>query len=341
MKKTLLVGAGAIGGTVAVLGKEAGYDISLLCHGEEAKKTIEKEGFFLHGAKGEHKSSFECFASPEELGERKFDIMIIATKFQTVPALAEKLLKNLNEDSLVVGMQNGILTDKLSEVVGKERAVGVMIGFGATKNAVNDVTMTSLGEMYVGMTDGYHPGNLDYLKEMFSVVLPTEISDNILRQQYSKLIINSCINATAAITGLTLGKMVDDKRARTLYLAIAREAMRVAKKMGLNVPKYGKMLNYKMLMLADNAVYNACCRYVVWLVSKLKYSSVKPSTLQSLEKGETTEIEIFNGYIAKLGNDFGVETPVNTKLTAMIHEIERGERKITPDNLEEFRGILF
>lgn len=341
MKKTLLVGAGAIGGTVAVLGKEAGYDISLLCHGEQTKKTIENEGFFLHGAKGEHKAFFECFASPEELGDEKFDIVIIATKFQTVPEIAEKLLKNLREDSLVVGMQNGILTDRLAQVVGKERAVGVMIGFGATKNAANDVTMTSLGEMYVGMTDGYHPGNLDYLKELFSVVLPTEISDNILRQQYSKLIINSCINATAAITGLTLGKMVDDRRARTLYLAIAREAMRVAKKMGLNVPKYGKMLNYKMLMLADNSVYNACCRYVVWLVSKLKYSSVKPSTLQSLEKGETTEIEIFNGYIAKLGNDFGIETPVNTKLTAMIHEIERGERKITPDNLEEFRGMLF
>ena len=38
---------------------------------------------------------------------------------------------------------------------------------------------------------------------------------------------------------------------------------------------------------------------------------------------------------------FETETPVNTKLTAMIHEIERGERKITPDNLEEFRGMLF
>ena len=176
---------------------------------------------------------------------------------------------------------------------------------------------------------------------MYNTVLPTEISDNILRQQYSKLIINSCINATAAITGLTLGKMVDDKRARTLYLAIAREAMRVAKKMNLDVPKYGKMLNYKLLMLMDNAPYNAICRYIVWLVSKLKYASVKPSTLQSLEKGEITEIEIFNGYIAKLGRDYGIETPVNTKLTAMIHEIERGERKITPDNLEEFRGMLF
>ena len=229
MKKTLLIGAGAIGGTLAVLMKEAGYDISVLCYNDEIKNLITEKGFYLHGAKGEHHVQLNCYASFEEFRDEKFDVVIIATKFQAVAGLAEKVLGNLKEDSLVVGMQNGILTDKLAGIVGKERAVGVMIGFGATRNTDNDVTMTSLGEMYIGMTDGYHPGNLDYLNEMYNTVLPTEISDNILRQQYSKLIINSCINATAAITGLTLGKMVDDKRARTLYLAIAREAMRVAK----------------------------------------------------------------------------------------------------------------
>ena len=52
-------------------------------------------------------------------------------------------------------------------------------------------------------------------------------------------------------------------------------------------------------------------------------------------------IDIFNGYIAAMGKEYGVPTPVNTKLTEMIHEIERKERPITPDNLDEFKGILF
>ena len=101
------------------------------------------------------------------------------------------------------------------------------------------------------------------------------------------------------------------------------------------------MLEYKALMIMDNAVYNSLCRYVVWLVAKLKYASVKPSTLQSLERGEKTEIDIFNGYFAEKGDEYNVPTPVNHKLTEMIHEIERGERKITSDNLEEFRGVIF
>ncbi|MGN1418394.1 MAG: ketopantoate reductase family protein [Acutalibacteraceae bacterium] len=339
--KTIIIGAGAIGGTVAVLTKEAGYDISILCHSEKSKKEVEEKGISLSGALGEHNQKFKCFSDVGELEKESFDICIIATKYGAMAETAQQILPFIKQDGLVVGMQNGICTAQLAEIVGEKRAVGCMLGFGATRISATEVKMTSKGELYIGMPNGYHPGILDYLKEMLSAVLPTKISDDITRQQYSKLIINSCINSTAAITGQTLGKIIDDRRARDLFLAIAREGMAVAKAMGLDVPKYGKFLEYKALMIANNKVYNSLCKYVVWLVSKIAYADVKPSTLQSLEKGEKTEIDIFNGYFAQKGDEYGAQTPVNHKLTQMIHEIENGERKITPDNLEEFRGMIF
>ncbi len=338
--KTLLIGAGSIGGTIAVLTKEAGFDISILCHSENSKNEIEAKGINLKGALGEHKANFECYSSVDEIGEEKFDICFIATKYSAMSESAKKILPFLKDDSLVVGMQNGICTAELAETVGEKRAVGCMLGFGATRESTTEVTMTSKGEMYIGMPNGYHPGILDYLKEMLGSVLPTQISDDITREQYSKLIINSCINATAAITGQTLGKIIDDRRARNLFLAIAREGMHVAKAMNFSVPKYGKLLDYRALMLADNKIYNSMCKYVVWLVSKIAYANVKPSTLQSLERGEKTEIDIFNGYFAKKGEEYNTPTPVNTKLTKMIHEIENGEREITPNNLQEFVGLI-
>ena len=79
---------------------------------------------------------------------------------------------------------------------------------------------------------------------------------------------------------------------------------------------------------------------MVLLVGKSKYSSVKPSTLQSLERGEKTEIDIFNGYFSRMGKKYNVKTPVNDLLYTMIKQIESGERPITPDNLEEFRGLI-
>ncbi len=331
----IVAGAGAIGGTVAVLLKEAGYDVSIMCHSLASKEKIEKEGFFLSGAKGDYYTHFDCYCTPEDLGEKKFDIVIIATKYAHMAECAKTMLPFVADGGLVVGMQNGLLTEELGEIVGRDKVVGCMIGFGATRNSVNNVTMTSKGEFYVGMLDGRKPRNLEVFAEMLKSVLPTQISMEIQRQQYSKLIINSCINAVAGITGKTLGEILKDDRARDLFLNIAREGMAVAKAMKINVPKYGAVLEYKMLALGNNKVYNGACKAVVSMVGKL-YADVKPSTLQSLEKGELTEIDILNGYFAQNGKKYGVPTPVNTKLVEMIHEIEEGKREMTSDNLAEF-----
>lgn len=331
----IVVGAGAIGGTVAVLLRQAGYDVSIMCHNTASKEKIEKEGFYLHGAKGDHRAHFICYSSTQELGDQKFDIVLIATKYAQMAECAEMMLPFVSDSGLVVGMQNGILTEELGEIVGREKVVGCMIGFGATKNDVNDVTMTSLGEFYIGMLDGRKPRNLEVFAEMLKSVLPTKITPDIKGRQYSKLIINSCINAVAGITGKTLGEILKDNRARDLFLNIAREGMAVAKAMKINVPKYGAVLEYKMLALGNNKVYNGACKMVVGMVGKL-YGAVKPSTLQSLEKGEKTEIDVLNGYFVENGTKFGVPTPVNTKLVSMIHEIEAGKREMTSDNLAEF-----
>lgn len=333
--KVLVVGAGAIGGTVAVLLKNEGYDVRIKCHIPEIKELIEKEGFYLHGAKGEYHVDFKCYHEVSEFGDEKFDVIIIATKYAHVASCAKMMLPYVAENGLIVGMQNGILTDELGEIVGRDKAVGCMIGFGATRNADNDVTMTSLGEYYIGMLDGRKTRTLEVFAEMLKSVVPTKISMEIKRRQYSKLIINSCINAVAGITGKKLGEILKDDRARDLFLNIAREGMAVAKAMKISVPKYGLVLEYRMLALGNNKVYNGICKAVVGMVGKL-YSDVKPSTLQSIEAGEKTEIDILNGFFVENGKKYGVPTPVNTKLVDMIHEIERGERKLTSDNLAEF-----
>ena len=338
--KTLLIGAGAIGGSMEKKKKNAGYDISILCHSSTTKELFEKEGFHLNGVKGDFTVFFPCYDSVDALQGEKFDLILIATKYQAMLDVAKSTLPLLADDGLVVGLQNGILTSSLAEVVGRNHAVGVMIGFGATRNSANDVTMTSEGVLVIGMPGGAHPQKLDDLCEMFNKVLPTKISNDITREQYSKLIINSCINAVAAITGQVLGKCIEDRRAKRLFLAIAREGMYVARAMGISVPKYGKLLNYNLLMLMNNAYYNWICQLVVSITVKAKYMDVKPSTLQSLEKGEKTEIDIFNGYFVEKGKKFGVPTPVNSLIVEMVHEIEDGKRDITPDNLSAFEALI-
>lgn len=332
--KTLIIGMGCIGGTVATVMKSSGYDIEVVAHGEENAKLIEEKGFTITGMKGDRIVKFKAYPDVESV-EGKYDIVMIATKYQQMPELAEKSLRLLNDDSVVVGLQNGLCVEQLAEVVGENRAVGCMIGFGATMEKKNFVNVTTSGEFYVGMLKGNTSPKLQYLKDMFSTVYPTKIADDINERLYSKLIINSCINAIAGISGKTLGDILTDKTARSTFLKIAREAMNVASAMKMNVPKYGAILDYRLLMLSESKLWNAVCSMAVVVVGKMN-KNVRPSTLQALETGRRTEIDIMNGYISSLGKKYGVATPVNDKLTEMIKQIEAGERKMGVHNVREF-----
>ncbi|MBQ9879079.1 MAG: ketopantoate reductase family protein, partial [Clostridia bacterium] len=53
--KTLLIGAGAIGGTLAVLMTDAGYTVDILEISPQIKEDIEAKGLTLTGAHGDHK----------------------------------------------------------------------------------------------------------------------------------------------------------------------------------------------------------------------------------------------------------------------------------------------
>jgi len=64
---------------------------------------------------------------------------------------------------------------------------------------------------------------------------------------------------------------------------------------------------------------------------------LKSSSLQSLERGRSTEVENYNGYIATKGRELSVSVPVNEQLTRMIREIEEGKRKISADNFREIK----
>ncbi len=47
------------------------------------------------------------------------------------------------------------------------------------------------------------------------------------------------------------------------------------------------------------------------------------STLQSLRRGRSTEIDYLNGEIVRLGEQIGAPTPFNTAIVEMVHRVEQ------------------
>jgi 2-dehydropantoate 2-reductase len=59
------------------------------------------------------------------------------------------------------------------------------------------------------------------------------------------------------------------------------------------------------------------------------------STLQSIKRGTTTEVDYLNGEIVNLGKKNGIPTPVNSLIVGLVHQVEIIRKFLTIDELTQ------
>jgi 2-dehydropantoate 2-reductase len=332
MDKTVaVIGAGAIGGITAAHLVRAGYDVELVCKHADRAAEISTKGVHITGVRGDMHVPIKAVAEIEQLSGPK-DVLLIVTKAYDMPDAARRALPFLKPDSFVVSMQNGICTEALAEVVGEQRAVGCVVGWGSTMLPDGTLNMTSEGDFVIG---GYQPDkDVTPLQTVLGHMIETRISDNIIADLYSKMIINSCITSMGVLSGLYLGQILKIRKARNIFTAIIREALAVAAAMKIDVKPYGGKLDYHSLVDKTGPLAD-CKRHLMIRLIGFKYRRLKSSSLQALERGKPTEVDYFNGFIARKGAALGVGTPVNSRITQMVKEIESKARKSDPANFDD------
>jgi 2-dehydropantoate 2-reductase len=329
LSRILIIGAGAVGGITAALMKQQGYPVQLVCRDPELARKITHSGLHIFGRCGDRRIRVPAVGSLDEV-RGPADMVFIATKANQVNQVAHAIIPLLGATSRVVSMQNGIVEEAVSRIVGTDRTVGCVVGFGATLHEPGVVEMTSGGRITVGYLDRPADPALDEIARMLRCVVPTGTTDSIISELYAKLIINACTSTLGAISGLGLGSLLKIKKARQLFLAIATEAVQVAGAMHLTIPPYAGRINYYALLKQPPFI-----QHLFIILFGLKYRKQRSSNLRSLERGRKTEIDFLNGYIVNQGSVHDVETPVNRRLVLMVHEIENKRRPITPVNLED------
>jgi 2-dehydropantoate 2-reductase len=327
-----IIGAGAIGGITGAFLSKAGWDVEIVCKYREIADITESSGLHVFGVKGDHHVRMKAVKDIGDMSGPK-DIILHATKATDLPESARQMIPFLKEDTVVISLQNGICEEALAEIVGRDRVIGCVVGWGATMHGPGRLEMTSTGEFVIGNIDNRPDERLEFIRNMLNVVLPVKISKNIMGYLYSKLIINSCITSLGAICGLHLGEMLKVKKIRNIFIAIMEEAIRVADAMNIRVEPYRGILNYYFILNKNGFVANQVRHGIIRLIG-MKFRRLKSSSLQSLERGRRTEIDYLNGYISFNGKKFNIETPVNDAVISMIKEIEDGRRKITLGNFD-------
>jgi 2-dehydropantoate 2-reductase len=332
-KRIAVIGPGAIGGTTAALLTSNGFDVTLVCKYPDLASKISQDGIRIHGLGKEMIIRIPAVATVQEM-DGTFDLVLLATKAMDMADSAKDVLPLLRSDTKVVSMQNGIMEGDLAEIVGIERTVGCVVGFGATMEAYGTIELTSHGDMWLGYMDRDPDPDLIEISRILNVVAATHTVKRILPTRYAKLIINSCTSTLGVITGLELGTLLKHKRARQLFIKVGEEAIQVADALGIQVPPYGGRIRIRTILNSPDPVRHLAIRII-----GIRYRRMKSTNLQSLERGGTTEIEYLNGYIVDQGSILNVKTPVNRKLIEMVREIEEKKRSITPLNLKEVEVV--
>lgn len=316
-----VIGAGAVGGTIAALLDRAGHDVEVTARGASLE-AIREHGIRFSGGWGEHTAKVR--ASSTLANDR--ELVFIATK-----AADESAALEANADALkgvpVVAVQNGLRgVDVAHEAAPDSPIVGALAMFAASHLEPGVVTVTTANSIYVGGDD---PAAVETTASVLREVVPTFVTNDFRGAQWSKIIINQ-INALPAITGLSVQETIAHRGLRFVLTRSIREAVRVGKANGV---RFAKMSALSHPLLSVFAVLPLWVGQLLPLLMKWRLGPVPNpgSTLQSIRRGQKTEIDYMHGAVADAARDAGLAAPVNATLTALVHRVEDTGEFLDPD----------
>jgi 2-dehydropantoate 2-reductase len=132
--KTLIVGAGALGGTIGARLLAVGASVSLATRNARSAKEIKASGLRVTGIGGD--LSIEDAGEVAPLAEYSvpgtFDLIVLATKAQDAIDVAPSLARLLAPGGTLLPLQNGGVPQMLASRLGDECVLGGLSNLGAT-----------------------------------------------------------------------------------------------------------------------------------------------------------------------------------------------------------------
>jgi 2-dehydropantoate 2-reductase len=304
----IVYGAGAIGGTVGghlALGE---YDVLLVARPGHVK-AIRQCGFRFVTPGGTHTLRLPAVTGAAEIEFQEDDVVLLCVKSQgTEAALRE--LSSAVADVPIFCFQNGVRNEEVA-ARSFDRVYGVMVRIGGTY--LRDGEVIGRRDPPGAAVIGRFPEGLDPLAESVAAALRAVdfavlVVPDVMRYKWGKLMANLG-NAVGAITNAR------DEDTERVAGAARTEARAILVQAGVDWLPHDRL----------REEWPGLERPLRGRVDIQAYSS----TWQSLMRGVgTAESEYLNGEIVRLGEQVGMETPINSALTRIV--VDMAEQKEPP-----------
>jgi 2-dehydropantoate 2-reductase len=329
-----VVGAGAIGGFLAVKLAAAGADVSVVIRGAHLR-AVREHGLKLVAEDGsETVQRLRASDRLADLGPQ--DSIILGMKAHQVAPVVDDVAAALGPDTTLVTTQNGIPWwyffrhggpyegRRLESVdpggviwsrIPAERVIGCIV-YPACEIAAPGVIKQIEGNRFpLGEPDGADTPRVRALAELFRKAgFKTPVLDDIRSEIWLKLWGNLSFNPISALTHATLAAICRHPPTRALAAEMMREAQAVGEKLGVR---------FKVSLEKRIAGAEAVGEH-------------KTSMLQDVETGRAIELQALVGSVLELGRITEVPTPtienvyaLASLLAAMLQR-QQGRLRVEP-----------
>ncbi|EPH46662.1 2-dehydropantoate 2-reductase N-terminal domain-containing protein [Streptomyces aurantiacus] len=313
----IIIGAGAVGGSVGGRLAEAGHEVVLVARGKH-REVLRDRGLTLRTPDGPRTHRLPVVEDPAELGELlPDDVLFLTVKTQDAEAaLAAWGTRPVAGGSTaaealpLVCAQNGVESERMA-LRRFRRVYGMCVWLPSTY--VEPGTVSAAGAPYTGMLHlGRYPAGTDdtarrIAADLESGRLLAPVVPDVMRWKYAKLLANLA-NAVEALTGPLTGEA-----APALFRRARAEGEAVLAAAGIEA-------------VGEREQGEARAGRITF--EPLDDGPRGGSSWQSLSRGTgTIEADYLNGEIALLGRLHGVPTPVNDTLQRLANDFARERRE--------------
>ena len=297
IKKVAVLGAGAVGSYV-IWGLSSRNDIELgvIAEGERAER-LKQNGCTINGK----------IYHPEVWNPREtdaVDLLIVALKYGSLSAALESIQKATSENTIIMSLMNGVDSEEIiAEKVGVEHLLPAVIKVASHKeeDGYHFDPETTIGIIFGELTAPYDSDRIRAIEELFKDTgIHFRATEYAREEMWSKFRLNVCNNLPQAILGAGVGCYRDSVHMKVISDGLKGELEAIAQAKGIDLSKTE--------------------------ASSGRGSAVPPSarysTLQDLDAGRHTEIDMFSGALIRMGKELGIPTPYNEYTYHMIKALE-------------------
>jgi 2-dehydropantoate 2-reductase len=299
-----VMGAGAVGCFYGGMLARAGEDVTLIGRPRHVD-AVNANGLTLEMRGGYEQIAMPASVEPSAVAGA--GLVLFCVKSTATDEAAHAIAPHLAPDAVVLALQNGVDNVERLRAAVDRPVIPAVVYVGCAMAGPGHVKHNGRGDLVIGADEAGAPpalhARVEEIGSAFGAAgIPVRISGNVIGELWVKLAINCAYNALSALTRGRYGFLAEREHARGVQRDVVKEIEALAAVKGVRIPD-------EKLLETVYAVAGAM-------------PGATSSTEQDIARGQPTEIDHLNGYVAREGERLGLATPVNRTLHALVKVLE-------------------